>query len=257
MNYFMQASWAHLWTSSSLELRGIMSCFHLLFACRLIGLYLQMLKGFTTCCSVCSRFIIFYWWSCFAEKLLKQKQQGMLHARSTYHITLLILVPYDCSPALFPAPPQSCLLKSYPNNSCARVWMAPFSFLIDDYWVQSDGSSLLANTWEEATAKTAFLSDCSLNFRPMSCWQTETLRSDVLQCPLPSFLYSIPETLWNLQSQHYSLKKGNILLFFPHKCVQSLALCDSDLTLNGNSVVSFLSCHHLAAEQRVRPLSSG
>lgn len=36
------------------------------------------------------------------------------------------------------------------------------------------------------------------------------------------------------------------------KCVQSLVLCDSNLTLNGNSVVSFHSWHYLAAEWRDR-----
>lgn len=143
-----------------------------------------------------------------------------------------------------------CLLHSHSNGGCACLRMAPFSFLIDDYWVQSDGSSLLANTQEETTAKTAFVSDCSLNLRLTSRWQTQTLHGGVLQCPLPSFLCSIPETLWNLQSQHRSLKKGKILLFSPPKCLQSLAACESDLTLNGNSVVSFLSRHYLAAEWR-------
>lgn len=49
------------------------------------------------------------------------------------------------------------------------VWMAPFSFLIDDHWVQSDGNSVLENTQEETTAKTDFLSNCSLNFKLERC----------------------------------------------------------------------------------------
>lgn len=34
--------------------------------------------------------------------------------------------------------------------------MAPFRVLIDDYWVRLDGNSLLANIWEEVTAKAMF-----------------------------------------------------------------------------------------------------
>lgn len=71
------------------------------------------------------------------------------------------LVPYDCK--------QCCLLNSHAHSGRACVWMAPFSFLIDDYWVLSDGSSLLANTLEETAAKTAYLSDYSLNFKLMRC----------------------------------------------------------------------------------------
>lgn len=99
------------------------------------------------------------------------------------------------------------------------VWIAPFRFLIDAYWVQSGAGCLLANTWKEARAKTAFLSDRTLNFKPMSHWWTQTLHGSVLQCAMPSFLFSIPETLWNLQSQHYTLRKGTIPLFsFTNVC---------------------------------------
>lgn len=143
----------------------------------------------------------FYLVCCRLNRFSKiwSKRNGKECCRLNAHIMLhcCLLVPYDCRPFQ-----QHCLLNSHPNSGCACVWMAPFSFLIDDYWVLSDGSSLLANTREETTAKTAYLSDCSLNFRLMSCWQTQTLHGGVLQCPLPSFLYSIPETLWNLQSQH-------------------------------------------------------
>lgn len=48
---------------------------------------------------------------------------------------------------------------------------------------------------------------------------------------------------------------AGLFFFLPQKCVQFLALCDSDLSLNENSVVSFLSHHHLAAEQHVRTFS--
>lgn len=135
--------------------------------------------------------------------------------------------------------------------------MAPFSFLIDDYWAQSDGSSLLANTREETTAKTAFsirllfeLQAYELLTNSDSAWRHTAV-------PLAFLPLLNPRDLVESTKSTLRLRKGNIPLFCPHKCVQSLAHCDSDLTLNGNSVVSFLSCHHLAAEQRVRPLSSG
>lgn len=130
--------------------------------------------------------------------------------------------------------------------------MAPFSFLIDDYWVQSDGSRLLANTQEETAAKTAFLSGCSLNFRLTSCWQTQTLHGWVLQCPSPSFLCSVSETLWNLQSQHRNLKKGNILLL--EMCAISGALW---FQLNSKWIqCCFFSFMPLPSSKMAWPLSS-
>ncbi len=139
-------------------------------------------------------------WSYFTSRivLLSKFKQKNDRDRKLNHITWLVIVSV-CRPEIFSAM-LSAQHTTYSVWAC--VWMAPFSFLIDDYWMQSDGSSLLANTREETTAKTTFLSDWSLNFRLMSCWQTQTLHGSVLQCPLPSFLCSIPESLWNLQSQH-------------------------------------------------------
>lgn len=85
---------------------------------------------------------------------LNQKLQRMLICTGNHCVTLLFIGLIWLW--VWNHFQHCCLLNSHPNGGWACAWMAPFSFLIDGYWVQSGGSSLLTNTQEETAAKTVF-----------------------------------------------------------------------------------------------------
>lgn len=149
---------------------------------------------------------------------------------------------------------QHCLIESCPNNSCVCVRMAPFRVLIEDYWARSDGSSLLANTWEEVAANTTFSVRLLFQLEAREPLTHSYCAWWCTSVPLAFLPPLNPRDLAESTKSTLQSKEGKYpAAFASQMCAIS---GDSDLSLNGNSVVSFLSCNHQAVEQRVRPLSS-